>query len=52
VSTFTRIETADRIDVECEDCKMGVNTSQTALGRAMADQFPIIHKCYKPRGKK
>lgn len=31
---------------------MGVNTSQTVLGKAMADQFPIIHKCFKPRRKR
>jgi hypothetical protein len=51
MSTFTRTETEYRIDVECE-CGDGVNTSQTAFGKAMADQFPIIHKCSKPKGRK
>lgn len=45
--TFTRTETEHRIDVECDGCKTGVNTSQSTLGKAMADQFPIFHKCPK-----
>lgn len=48
---FTRTETADRIDVGC-DCGESINTSQSAFGRAVADKFPLMHKCYVPKGKK
>jgi len=42
----------DRVDIECQNCKMGMDVAaSSALGAAMIENWPKIHKCPKVRKK-
>lgn len=38
----------DRVDIECQNCKAGMEVSATStLGAAMIQNWPKLHKCVK-----
>ena len=42
----------DRVDIECQNCKDGMDVSATsALGAAMIELWPEKHKCSKAAKK-
>ncbi|MDQ0854824.1 hypothetical protein QFZ79_002935 [Arthrobacter sp. V4I6] len=42
----------DRVDIECQNCKSGMDVSATsALGAAMIENWPKLHKCPKAAKK-
>lgn len=46
--TFTRLELGGRIDITCDICGQGVNTSaETPTGQHLAAAWPTVHKCPK-----
>jgi len=41
-----------RVDIECQNCKDGMDVSATsALGAAMIENWPKLHKCSKAAKK-
>lgn len=46
--SFTRITLGTRIDITCDKCKQGINTSaESHIGQHLAATWPTVHKCPK-----
>ena len=42
----------DRVDIECQNCKMGMEVSaSSSLGAVMIQNWPTVHKCPKAAKK-